>query len=274
MTDSAPDTFFTLSLRDDDTEWFAPTSHSRGPWSPDACHAGPPTALLARAVERLLPDAQLTRLTVELGRPIPFAGFRIEARITRGGRSVSTSEAVLVDADGKERIRATGLHIAPNSYAHMPTTNEVVPPLPAVDDGMPGPFPVKRSMHDLPSFTSAVEIRYPAGESSEPGPTTLWMRTVALLPGETASPFQRMCPLADCGNAIGRHAELAEIGFMNADLTILLHRAPVGEWLGSRTVGRWEPTGIGMSDALLFDAQGPVGRAVQSLLLTPSAPGR
>ena len=108
MTDAAPDTFFTVSLLDDGGEWFIPTSHSRGPWSPDACHAGPPTALLARAVEQLLPNAQLTRLTVDLGRTIPFDGFRIDARVVRAGRSVSTTEAVLLDADGKERIRATG----------------------------------------------------------------------------------------------------------------------------------------------------------------------
>jgi hypothetical protein len=113
-----------------------------------------------------------------------------------------------------------------------------------------------------------VEVRYPPGQDPEPGPTTVWMRALPLLPDETPSPFQRICPLADCGNAIGRNAEPAEMGFMNVDLTIVLHRDPIGEWLGSRAVSRWEPTGIGMADALLFDGGGVVGRAVQTLLLT------
>lgn len=56
---------------------------------------------------------------------------------------------------------------------------------------------------------------------------------------------------------------------MNPDLTIVLHRLPVGEWLGSPAVSRWEPSGIGLADALLFDELGVVGRACQTLLLTP-----
>ena len=75
------------------------------------------------------------------------------------------------------------------------------------------------------------------------------MRTAPLLPDETPSPFQRICPLADCGNAFSRHAEPWEIAFVNADLTIALHRDPVGEWLGSRAVSWWQPSGVGLADA-------------------------
>jgi len=54
---------------------------------------------------------------------------------------------------------------------------------------------------------------------------------------------------------------------MNTDLSIVLHRDPIGEWLGTQSTGYWEPDGIGLADALLFDSQGPVGRAMQSLVL-------
>ena len=54
---------------------------------------------------------------------------------------------------------------------------------------------------------------------------------------------------------------------MNPDLTILLHREPQGEWLGTNSTGYWEDTGIGMADAQLFDESGSVGRALQTLLL-------
>jgi Acyl-CoA thioesterase C-terminal domain len=47
----------------------------------------------------------------------------------------------------------------------------------------------------------------------------------------------------------------------------VLHRDPVGEWLGSQAVGYWPPDGVGVADALLLDDRGPVGRAVQTLLL-------
>ena len=77
-------TFFeaptTRHLDGRDVEWFTPTDHCRGPWDADACHAGPPTGLLVRAMERAVPDVRLARVTVDLTKPIPMAGFRIDAR--------------------------------------------------------------------------------------------------------------------------------------------------------------------------------------------------
>ena len=55
---------------------------------------------------------------------------------------------------------------------------------------------------------------------------------------------------------------------MNADLTVSLHRDPVGEWFCAGAVSSWEPSGIGLADAALFDTEGPVGRATQNLLLS------
>ena len=95
------------------------------------------------------------------------------------------------------------------------------------------------------------------------------MRAIPLLPDEEPSPFQRISPLADCGNAFGRHADPDKVQFVNTDLVIALHRDPVGEWMGSRSVAFWQPTGVGLADALLFDDEGPVGRALQTLLLRP-----
>lgn len=140
---------------------------------------------------------------------------------------------------------------------------------PRLADAVPGPFPITRSAHDLPGFCTdgSVEIAYPPGQDREPGPTTLWMRTIGLLPEEVASPFQRICPLADCGNAFSRYAEPWVTRFLNADLTIYLHRDPVGDWLGSKVAADWHPTGVGISDAALFDEHGPVGRALQTLVL-------
>lgn len=255
------DSFFTTS----DGEWFVPNDPARGPWDPDSCHAGPPTGLLARALELVVPSSRLVRITVDLVRPVPMAGFGIEASVTQAGRSVQRSSAVLVDGDGKERVRASGLHIAARDLGAVPSIEVSVPVL---DESGPGPFVFARTLHGQPAFPSGVEMRYPPGERNDPGPTTVWMRSLPLLPDEEMSPFQRICPLADCGNAIGRNADPEEMGFVNPDLTITLHRDPVGEWLGSSSESYWEPTGIGLADALLFDTEGVVGRACQTVLLT------
>lgn len=258
----SPSSFFTSA----DGQWFRPTDHCRGPWDPDSCHAGPPTGLLARALERLVPDQRLRRITVDLVRPVPMAGFRIEAEVVRQGRSVTTSRAVLIDDDGRPRVTAAGLHLRTSEPLALPTA---VAPIPRFDEAVPGPFPIRETRHGLPGFVGGVEVRYPPGQDTEPGPTTVWMRTTPLLPDEEPSPFQRICPLADCGNALSRNAEPREMGFVNPDLTLVLHREPEGQWLGSDSTSHWQPDGTGLADALLFDHRGVVGRALQTLLVTP-----
>ena len=261
--------FFTVD-EVDGSEWFRPTDACRGPWSADACHAGPPSGLLARAAERLFPQQRLIRLTVDLVRPIPHAGFSIVAEVSRSGRTVSTSSLAILDADGRTVVTATSMHVAPGPHFHLPTTGYDTP---VFADAVPGRFPIEGGAHDLPMFATGVEVRYPPGDGPEPGPTRMWMRTLPLLPDEEPSAFQRICPLADCGNAVSRNSEVGDVAFMNTDLTILLHRDPVGEWFGMDSVSRWEPHGHGMSDSLLFDEHGPVGRALQALLIQPALPG-
>jgi hypothetical protein len=253
-------------------DWFQPTQFARGPWDAAACHGGPPAALLARAAERALPELALARLTVELIRPVPMAGFSIATEIVKAGRATGTTQSVILDADGATRAVAAGLHIARSPAPLFPATLDnsgIVTP--RLADAEPGDFPIARIRHDQPGFSRSVTTRYPADDARGSGPATAWMRTIPLLPGEEPSPFQRICPLADCGNAFSRHAEPDQVQFINADLTVALHREPVGVWMGSRVWSHWQPSGIGLADALLFDDEGPVGRALQTLLLRPAA---
>ena len=256
--------FFTTA----DNEWFAPTDHCRGPWHVDYCHAGPPTGLIARALEAIVTEQRLTRLTVNLTRPVPFSGFRLAARIDRQGRTVTLSSAELIDQDNKTCVTASALHMTEQPQHPLPTHRRVVL---NPEDATTGLFPIQQLLHDQPAFNgSGVTVKYPQGHDHLPGPTIAWMKTVPLLDTETPSPFQRLCPLADCGNAFGRNADPTEVNFMNTDLTVLCHRDPVGDWLGTDAAGYWEPNSIGMSDAHLFDCNGSIGRAIQTLLLQPA----
>ena len=170
----------------------------------------------------------------------------------------------LVDADGKPVVTARAMHLSTGALGDLPSTPYDTPRL---AEATPGQFPLRGGGHDLAMFSGGVEVRYPPGDTPTPGPTRLWMRTVPLVLGEETSPFQRICALADCGNAISRNAEPGDLAFMNTDLTVLLHRLPVGEWFGVESVSRWEPSGLGMSDSLLFDEHGPVGRSLQTLII-------
>lgn len=259
------DAYFTTA----DGVWFTPTEHTRGPWDAGACHAGPPTALMVRALERLVPSQRLCRITVEVGRPVPMAGFRVQAEVRRPGRTVTLSEAEILDDDAVY-ARAYGLHVRRLDGFHPVTA---LTGAPHFEVSVPGAFPIRSTVHGLTAFNTSVDVRYdPSGSQGEGGPTTMWMRTrVPIIAGEEASPFQRICPLADCGNGISYNEYLDRVLFVNADLTVVLHREPVGEWFCSRAVSHWQPDGTGLADAELFDVRGPVGRALQTLVLTPVA---
>jgi len=243
---------------------------ARGPWSVDHCHAGPVTGLIARAVEAVIGgDKMLTRLTVDLLRPQPVAGLRVTAEMVRDGRKVATARAEVTDLEGRICASATSMHIAEGDVG--PVATAPVPPPPLVHaEATPGRFPAREVAHDQPMIGHFIDVAYPPDKTREPGPTTIWMKTPPLLPGETPSSFQRLCPLADCGNGISRNEELTDVGFMNADITIVAHRRTMSDWLASRAISHWHDTGLGLARAEILDEQGPVASVLQTVLLSPN----
>lgn len=240
---------------------------ARGPWSADACHAGPVTGAIAGVAEQAVRDKQLVRLTLSFQRPIPMAGFRLEASVDRAGRAASSSSVSLSDLEGRICVRASGTHLATYPPEAFPTA---AIPCPVFAEANKGDFLLKRAAHGLKFFGNSVEVAYPPGETGKPGPSTSWMRTPAIVEGEVPSPFQTLCPIADCGNGISRNSDLTENSFINPDLTVIVFRSPESDWIASRAVSFWEPNGIGMSQATLFDVRGPVGAALQTLIVRPA----
>jgi hypothetical protein len=226
---------------------------------------------MVRALERLSAAQRFARVNVELLRPIPMTGFRVRAEVTRPGRSVTFSAAEILD-DDRIYARAYGMHLRRLDDLDCGTAPFDPPNL---SGAVPGPFPIRQTVHGLQGFTDSVEVRYdPAGSHGEGGPSIMWMRTnVPILADEEASPFQRICPLADCGNGISHNDYIDKVFFLNTDLSIALHRDPVGEWFCSKAVSHWHRDGTGIADAELFDGDGPVGRALQNVLLMPAEGG-
>src|SRR5262245_43085246 len=111
-----------------DGDSFVPTPFTRGPWDPQAQHAGPPAALLARAIERLDPDGetQVARFTLEILRPIPLTPLRAQARLARPGRRVQLAEASLLDERG-EVARASAWQIRRSDQPVPEAGHEQVP---------------------------------------------------------------------------------------------------------------------------------------------------
>ncbi|HEY8517455.1 MAG TPA: thioesterase family protein [Candidatus Binatia bacterium] len=248
---------------------FVATTLARGPWSPDAQHGGPPSALLARAIERFEDGErmQVARLTIELLRPVPIAPLAVRTAFERPGKKVQLVRASLFAGD-TEVARATGLRMR---RAELPVPQDVPAPQPP-----PGPdsghttLPPWAEQVQYDAFHSrAVEHRFVAGSFLEPGPATDWIRLrVPLVAGEETSPLCRVAAAADFGNGVSWVLNRNDgWAFINPDLTIHLHRYPVGEWVCIDSVTLVGPQGAGIAESRLFDERGALGRSVQSLLL-------
>src|SRR5205085_884331 len=94
-----------------DDHTYAATALTRGPWSPQHQHAGPPSALVCRAIERAGAEQGLThlgRLTGNLLRPVPIGELTVEVTAEYVGRKTGHYAARLI-AGGKEVARFTAL---------------------------------------------------------------------------------------------------------------------------------------------------------------------
>jgi Thioesterase-like superfamily len=248
-----------------DGDGFAATELTRGPWDPDAQHAGPPGALLAREIERCEPreNQQVARITLEIMRPVPLARLGVQARVVRSGRSVELLEAELIDADGNELIRARAWRIR-TQMLDLPEGLPRYPPPPGPEQGEEGEFPVTGSV----GYWTAMDYRFVSASFKEAGPALGWLRMrVALVAGEEPSPLVRVMAAADSGNGVSAILDWNEWLFINTDLSVHLHRMPEGEWVCLDAVTIPQPNGVGMADTKLSDERGPIGRAVQSLLI-------
>ncbi len=117
-------------------------------------------------------------------------------------------------------------------------------------------------------YHTAMDYRFLAGSFLEPGPAVVWLRMrQPLVEGEPTSPLARVLVAADSGNGVSAALDYRRFVFINTDLTIHLHRLPEGEWVSLDAVSRLETGGVGMSDALLCDPTGRIGRACQTLLV-------
>jgi len=245
-----------------------PSELTRGPWDPNAMHGGPPSALLARAVEQCDPGPAdfVARLTVELLRPVPLAPLTITARTLRPGKLVHWVEAILHAGD-VEVARAVGLRL--RTVEGSAVASPAVVPL--GDRASGRVLDLDPQMIRGTGFWNANEIVMVAGEFGFAGPGGAWLRlTVPVVEGESASSAQRVAAAADFASGIGNPVAPTEGGAINADLTIAMHRPLRGEWVGVDARAWAEAQGTGMAEGVIQDDDGPVGRSLQSLLVRPT----
>lgn len=257
---------------------FMPTDLAGSPWGPSVLHGGPPAGLLARAIERASPDPELhvARLTIDLFRPVPKALLRTEVRTVREGRRIAVLEASLI-AGEVEVSRATALLLRPSP---VELSADALPP------------PLRLSTHEelstttmdgllrddagervgasggpsLPGFHTTLEVRRVSGQPGK-GRGTAWVRIpVPFVLGEEITPLVRVSAMSDFGNGLGHIQASGGVGFINADISLYLHRLPEGEWVCLEAYGVAQEHGLGMVETVVHDHRGAIGRIVQAVI--------
>jgi len=264
---------------------YVSTTATIGPWSRDAQHGGPPSALAVRELEQHEPDERqrLGRVAIDILRPVPIGKLSVRTRTVRPGRRVALVEAI-VEADGQEVLHARGWRI------ERPVT-----PVPQIVDGaLPAPLPPTGDgalplifKREPVGYLASIEWRFlpsdlndlspgsgaPANAAQSPRTAQVraaWARpAIPLLPGEDMSPMARTLLVADSGSGVGAALPATEFLFINVDVTVALARDPVGDWLLLEAETSIGAEGTGLAMTRLSDEAGPCGRAWQTLLVAP-----
>jgi hypothetical protein len=240
-----------------DGEALAPSEQARGPWSANQLHGRLAMGLLARAVESADPGRDLVcaRLTVDLFRAAPLVPVTVRTEVVRESSRLQVLALTLL-AGELEVARASAVRLRPGEQP--PGTAYPVPAWDAPDpESVPaGPLPRRGGGTLQPGYDLRAITEFPPDVAT---PTRIWVKErQQLVDGEPLTPFVRAALVADLASpmtAWGDHG----VRFINADVTLSLHRAPVGEWIGLESRGHLSAAGIGTGSCVLHDAAGPVG---------------
>jgi hypothetical protein len=246
-----------------DGDAYVATELTRGPWDPGAQHAGPPSALLGRAVEA--EGTLIGRMTIEVLRPVPLAPLAVTSGVIRPGRNVELLEAALYEAGGGDRppiARATAWRLRTDDGVAALDSG---PPPPGPEAGGERPFfPTGQDV----GYHTAMDYRFVDGGFIEPGPARVWLRMrQPLVAGEPVSPLARVLVAADSGNGVSAALDYRRHLFINTELSVHLVREPAGEWVLLDAITYVGPHGVGLSESVLYDETGRLGSAAQTLLV-------
>jgi hypothetical protein len=87
----------------------------------------------------------------------------------------------------------------------------------------------------------------------------LWTRDRwQLVAGEEPSPVVRAALAADLPNPLA-NSSAEGLQFINADLTLVLGRPPVSEWIGLEVAAHLGHDGVAVGDCTMYDTSGAIG---------------
>jgi hypothetical protein len=238
--------------------------HAAGPWDRTMQHGSAPSALVTWLAEQM-PTAspmQISRVTIDLLRPVPVAPLTFETEILREGRKIQLCGIRLL-ANGVVVVRATILKIRTAALALPPEIADA-----PIDVPLPDHDGVLEQNNASSPFVSGMTVRAVRGGFLELGPGAIWYRlNRQIVEGAEISQVMRAVVASDFSNGSSAVLSFAHWTFLNADLSVNLSRPPVGDWILLDSESWIGPDGAGIAASRLADVNGYFGRAVQSLVI-------
>jgi hypothetical protein len=236
-----------------DGDRFVPTDAAAGPWAAKTLHGRVVIGLLGQELERRHGDADFmpARLTVELYRGAPAEPVEVVSRVVRDGRRVRLAEA---------DFRVGGVSCARASLQFL-RLGETPPRLPWTRPPWGAAPPAQTPDADaIWTRRNLWELRFDA-DFLNGGPRRAWMRELhEMVGGRRHTPFSRVAASVDFASPMA-HATKEGGDYINTDLTLYLHRPPVGEWVGFETANHGATAGVAVGHCFLDDEAGPIGFA-------------
>jgi Thioesterase-like superfamily len=251
---------------------FEPTRATESPWSSDAQHGGPPTALLAHVMRTRLAanGMRIARVTNEFLGTIPRVPLTAQASVIRDGRRIRLVEASLL-AGGRPVAIARAWQIATSGGSESPDgmsipaeglVTKASPPLP---EGMPQKYPAGFARW---GYGESIEWRWVHDPRDNAGEAVVWARPrIPLVAGEPMHPLERVLVVADSANGVSSALDPKEWLFIPPAITVTLHRHPEGDWVYLAATSTLAADGLGSTLGILGDTSGPIGSVAQPLLV-------
>lgn len=249
-----------------DARHFQPSAYVGGAWNVEEQHVAPALGLMAHVLEvdhaarRGGDILRLGRLSYDILGTLTLDPVRVDVTVIRPGRTIELVEARLSQA-GRAAILLRGwfMQAYPTGALAATTLPPIAPPEETPQWDMSGTWPG--------AFLKSIEVRR---HFMQPGRADSWLRAgLPLVADEDVSAVARVMGLVDVANGIAPLVSPKEVAFPNLDLTAHLFREPAGEWLGLQSSVSIGPDGMGLTQTILHDGQGPIGALSQLLTVRP-----
>jgi hypothetical protein len=251
-------------------EKFVSTAWTSGPWSKELQHGGPPTALLARCIERIALDhgfSHIARISASFLRAVPVGSdtLLVASSMDRIGSKTAQASAEIRNSSGERLMTATATLIR-TLHEDVTAPYAVRSCLLPLDLCHPTSFGMLWDLN-AENYGAAFELKSTVPSPTLGfGPNKCWFRQkVTLVDEEVLSPLCRTLCAADSCNGLSSAVDYSDWTYMNVDITVACARPMRGEWVGidARTdVG----AGHGVASGGLFDDKGLYGHVLQAIV--------